>query len=76
MSLRNLTIFNDSLLAKQTWRLLHNTDYLFYCAFKVHLSPCSIMEAKESASGSYTGNSILEGKDVIHRGFGVQEMGN
>lgn len=27
------------------------------------------MEAKELASGSYTGNSILEGKDVIHRGL-------
>lgn len=34
ISFRDLATFNDSLLAKQTWRLLHNTKYLFYKVFK------------------------------------------
>ena len=68
ISFRDLTIFNDSLLAKQTWRLLHNIDYLFYRVFKVHLSPCSIMEAKELASSSYAWKSILKDRDVIQKG--------
>lgn len=57
---RDLILFNDSLLDKQTWRLLHNTDSLFYCIFKSYFFPnCSIMEAKDSISGSYAWRSLL-----------------
>lgn len=62
-------MFNDSLLAKQTWCLLHNKDSLFYKVFKARFFPnYSIMKAKESSSGSYAWQSILYGRDVIHRG--------
>ena len=47
MGFKDLALFNDSLLAKQTWRLLHDTDSLFYQVFKVKFFPnFAIMEAK------------------------------
>jgi len=67
---RGLTLFNDSLLGKQAWRLLHNMHSLFYRIFKTQFFPnCSFMEAKESALGSYAWKSILQGKEVIEQGL-------
>ena len=69
MRFRDLAIFNDYLLSKQAWWLLHDTKTLFYRIFKAHFFPyCSIIEAKESASGSYAWKSTLYSRDVIQRG--------
>ena len=69
MGFRNLALFNDSLLAKHAWRLLQNSDSLFYKFFKAWFFPnCSIMEAKYSSTGSYAWRSILHGRDVLLRG--------
>ena len=66
-------MFNDSLLAKQAWRLLHNKTSLFYKAFKAHFFPnSSLMEAVDSRMGSYAWKSILKGRDIIQRG-GIME---
>ena len=66
---RDLAMFNDSLLAKKTWRLLHNKNSLFYKVFKARFFPnCSIMEVKDSSSGSYAWWNILKGRDVIQKG--------
>ena len=69
MGFKELPLFNDALLAKQTWRLLHNTDSLFCKVFKSKFFPnSSIIEAKEGYGGSYAWRSILKGKEVIRRG--------
>ena len=66
---RDLTMFSDSLLAKQAWRFLHNKNSLLYKFFKALFSPnCSIMEAKDSRSGSYAWHSLLKGKEINKRG--------
>lgn len=54
MGFKDLTLFNDALLVKQTWRVLHETQSLFYRAFKDKFSPNSmVMEAKNPTSVSY-----------------------
>ena len=69
MRFRDLAMFNDSLLAKQVWRLLHNQDSLFYKVFKARFFPnATIMEASDSRMGSYTWKSNVVGREVIKRG--------
>ena len=69
MGFKELSFFNEALLAKQTWCLLQNKNSLFYRVFKTRFFPdCSIMEAKEGHGGSYAWKSILKGRSVIERG--------
>ena len=69
MGFRDLAKFNDSLLAKQAWCLLHNQNSLFYKVFKAWFFPNStIMGTNDSRIGSYAWRSILVGRDVIQRG--------
>lgn len=68
MGFRELQKFNDTLLAKQIWRLMSNQDSLFYRFFKEKLFPNrSILDAKEN-KGSYAWKSILNRCHVIRRG--------
>ena len=68
MGFRDLAMFNDSLLAKQAWQLLHNKSSLFYKVFKARFFPnSSIMEVADSRLGSYAWKSILRGRDIIKR---------
>ena len=66
---KDLSLFNDALLAKQTWRLLHDTSSLFYRVFKAKFFPnTSVMEAKVPTNASYAWKSLMKGCDVIKRG--------
>ena len=68
--------FNDSLLAKQAWRLLHDKTSLFYKVVKARFFPnLTIMEAADSRMGSYAWKSILKGRDIIQRGA-LRRIGN
>ena len=69
MGFKDLALFNDALLAKQAWRLLHNKDSLLHRVFKSKFFPnCSFMEAPDSSSGSCAWRSILKGREVLARG--------
>ena len=69
MGFKDMTLFNDTLLAKQAWRLLHNKDLLLHRVFKSKFFPdCSFMEAPECASGSYAWSSLFKGREVLWRG--------
>ncbi|KAK9993813.1 hypothetical protein SO802_023516 [Lithocarpus litseifolius] len=68
MGFKDLSCFNDALLAKHTSRLLHDHQSLFYRVFKAKIFPdCSVIEAKPS-NALYAWKSILQGCDVIKRG--------
>ena len=69
MGFRDLALHNETLLAKQAWRLLQDQGSLFYKIFKPWFFPnCTIMEAVESSRVSCAWKSILHGRDVIKRG--------
>ena len=70
MGFKDLAMFKDALLAKQTWRLLHDTESLFYRVFKAKFFPnSSIMEASVPSFSSYAWRSIIHGGDVIKKGL-------
>ena len=69
MSFKDLAMFNDTLLAKQTWRLLHDKTSLFYRVFKSKFFPNGTnMEAVNPSSASYAWRSIIRDREVIKKG--------
>ena len=65
LGFKDLCKFNEAMLAKHVWRLIHDMDSLFYKVFKANYFPnCSVFEAK-SASGSFAWKSILHSKNLI-----------
>lgn len=69
LGFKDLSIFNNALWPKQTWRPLHDTQSLFYVVFKAKFfSNYSVMEAKTLNNASYAWKSILKGREVIKKG--------
>lgn len=66
MRFRELSKFNDSLLAKKFSRLQNNKNSLFHKVLKSKFFPnCSILECEASNKGSYAWKSIIQAKHVI-----------
>ena len=70
LGFKEIEKFNDSLLAKQVWRMINNPNSLCHRVFKTRFFPnCSILDAKDSSIGSYVWKSILSARDVIRKGM-------
>ena len=68
MGFRELGKFNEVMLAKQIWRLVNDTDSLFYKVFKAKYFPSdNVFEAKVN-SGSTAWRSILKARKFIALG--------
>ena len=68
MGFKDLCKFNNAMLAKQVWRLVHDKDSLSYKVFKTKLFPNSTIFEAKSTNGSYAWRSILKARKVISLG--------
>lgn len=75
LGLRELGMFNEALLAKQVWRLMHNTSSLFYKVFKARYFPhCSVLDAQPNMRSSFAWKNILGAKNLIRKGL-IRKVG-
>lgn len=68
MGLRELGKFNETMLAKQVWRLIYDTDWLFYRVFKDKYFPIGSILYAKAKSGSNAWKSILQARKLINMG--------
>uniref|UniRef100_A0A2N9FI47 CCHC-type domain-containing protein n=1 Tax=Fagus sylvatica TaxID=28930 RepID=A0A2N9FI47_FAGSY len=70
MGFRDLQFFNQALLARQGWRLLHHPHSLVCCILKAKYFPhTSFLEAQVSGNVYYIWRSICEARNVMRDGL-------
>ena len=65
MNFKELSKFNEAMLAKQVWRLIHDKESLFYRVFKAKFFPLGDIFSAQVKSGSYAWRSILSARKVV-----------
>lgn len=69
LGFKDLRIFNIVLLAKQSLRVLQNTDSLPHQVLKAKYFPrTGFMQSKLGHASSYTWQGIWEGKKILEKG--------
>lgn len=69
MGFRDLQQFNQALLVKQVWRLVHQKDTLLVKVFKAKFFPDgTIFDAGVPTNCSYAWRNILQAREVILKG--------
>lgn len=75
---RHFMHFNDALLAKQCWRLIHKPDSLWAQVLKaryfLHCSFFFFLYAKRVGRASWAWSSLLMGRDILLQGTHWQVM--
>ena len=70
MRFRDIHAFNLAMLAKQAWRLLIETQSLFYRVYKARYFPSStFMDAELGTNPSFVWRSLLQACEVIREGL-------
>lgn len=71
LGFKKIEEYNDSLLAKLGWRIMHNPDSLLTQVLKGKYFPdCSFLESGAKAGASHGWTSVLAGKAVLEKGLG------
>ena len=68
MGFKELRKFNDAMLAKQVWQLVHDKESLLYWVFKAKFFPSGDIFSAQVKSGSYAWQSILKARYLIAEG--------
>ena len=69
MGFWDLHAFNLAMLAKQAWRLIHNTHSLFYRVYKARYFPNgSFMQDELGGNPSLVWRSLLASRDILKEG--------
>ncbi|KAB2630221.1 hypothetical protein D8674_007740 [Pyrus ussuriensis x Pyrus communis] len=75
MGFRNFQDFNDALLAKQCWRLIHDPNSLWAQLLKARYFPhCSFMDATLGGRASWGWSNLLVGREILLRSAHWQIM--
>ena len=68
LNFKDLSKFNEAMLAKQVWRLIHDKESLFYWVFKAKFFPSGDIFSAQLKSGSSAWRSILGARKVVAAG--------